>query len=129
MKKLLAVALLLFAAQTISAQSALDKWPAMKTFHDVMARIYHPAEEGNLTALKDHAETLAMKARELTAKEIPSDIKTKALMVTIKKLQQQTATLSKMVKANAPDADLKAAITEAHDTFHEIVGMCSGEKH
>lgn len=127
--KLFAVLALFFAANTVSAQSALDKWPAMKTFHEVMSRTFHPAEEGNLAPLRNFAETLDNKAKELTIKEVPKEFKTKPLMSAVKRLQQKTAFVDKLVKSNAADADLKKAITEAHDIFHEIVGLCSGEKH
>ena len=127
--KLIAVAALFFAANTMSAlSSTLDKWAAMKTFHEVMGRVYHPVEQGNLEPLKNFAETLDNKAKELTTKEVPAEFKTKQLMATVKKLQEQTALVNKLVKISAPDADLKKAITDAHDTFHEIVGMCTGEK-
>jgi hypothetical protein len=33
-----------------------------------------------------------------------------------------------MVAAKAPDADITAALTELHEIFHQIVGLCSEEK-
>ena len=123
--KLIAIIALFFAANTMSAQATIDKWAAMKTFHEVMARVYHPVEEGNLEPLKSFAETLDNKAKELSTKEIPAEFKTKQLMASVKKLQEQTAMVNKLVKTHAADADLKKAITEAHDTFHGIVGMCT----
>ena len=129
LKKLLAIAVFFFAANAASAQSKLDKWPAMKTFHEVMARVYHPVEQNNLEPLKNFAETLDNKAKELSTKEIPADLKTKELMAAVKRLQEKTAMVSKLVKTNAADAEIKKAITEAHDSMHEIVGMCTGETH
>ncbi|RZJ28926.1 MAG: hypothetical protein EOO48_08760 [Flavobacterium sp.] len=129
MKKLLAIAVLFFASQTISAQTAFDKWPAMKTFHEVMARVYHPVEDGNLGAVKDYAATLDKTAQDLSTKDIPAEFKTKQMMAGIAKLQEQTATLKKLVATHASDEDLKTAVTQAHETFHQLVGMCSGEKH
>ena len=129
MKKLLAIAVLFFATQTLSAQTAFDKWPAMKTFHEVMARVYHPVEDGNLAPVKDYAQTLDNTAKDLSVKAIPAEFKTEAVMNAIARLQQQTAALRKLVATRASDADLKDAITAAHETFHGIVGMCTNEKH
>jgi hypothetical protein len=127
--KKLAIALLFFVAIPMSAQSALDKWPAMKDFHEVMSRSYHPTEENNFEPLRNFSQTLADKAMELTTKEVPREIKTEALMKTITKLQVKTQEVNKLVKSNASNESLKKAITEAHDIFHEIVGMCTKEKH
>lgn len=127
--KKLAVALLFVVAIPMSAQNGIDKWPAMKTYHEVMARIYHPVEKGDLGALRGYAQTLADKAMELTTKEIPREIKTEALMKAVTRLQVKSQEVAKLVKANASDEALKKSITEAHDIFHEIVGMCTGEKH
>ena len=127
--KKLAIALLFFVAVPMSAQTALDKWPAMKTFHEVMSRSFHPVEEGNFEPLKNFSQTLVDKAMELSTKEVPREIKTEALMKTVARLQAKTQEVNKLVQTNASNDQLKKAITEAHDIFHEIVGMCTKEKH
>ena len=126
--KKLAVALLFFAVVPMSAQSAIEKWPAMKTFHSVMSRVYHATEENNFEPLKNFSQTLADKAMDLSTQEVPREIKTEALMKTVNRLQVKTQEVNKLVKSNASDESLKKAITEAHDILHEIVGMCTAEK-
>jgi len=127
--KAFAVIALFFAVNTLSSQSVTDKWPAIKTFHEVMSRSFHPAEEGNLAPLKNFSETLMNKAQELTKSEIPAEFKTKAMLNSIDRLQRKTVEVHKLVLSQGSDTDLTKAITEAHDIFHEIVGLCSGEKH
>jgi hypothetical protein len=127
--KKLAIALLFFVAIPMSAQNAIEKWPAMKTFHEVMARAYHPVEKGDLGSVRAYSQTLADKAMELSTKEVPREIKTEALMKAVARLQVKSQEVNKLVKSNASDEVLKKSITEAHDIFHEIVGMCTGEKH
>ena len=126
--KKLAIALLFFVAVPMSAQSALDKWPAMKDFHEVLSRSYHPTEENNFEPLRNFSQTLADKAMELSTKEVPRDIKTEALMKAVARLQVQSQEVNKLVKTNASNETLKKAITETHDIFHEIIGMCTAEK-
>ena len=50
--KIFAIVALLFTAGIASAQS-MDKWPALKELHTVMAATFHPAEEGNLQPLRE----------------------------------------------------------------------------
>jgi len=95
----------------------------------VMSRVYHPTEENNFEPLRNFAQTLADKSMELSTKEVPREIKTEALMKTVSRLQIKTQEVNKLVKSNASDEHLKKAITEAHDIYHEIVGMCTTEKH
>lgn len=127
--KTLAIAILFLMAVPASAQSTLDKWPAMKTFHEVMSRSFHPVEKGNFEPLKNFSQTLADKAMELSTKEVPREIKTERLMETVKRLQVKTQEVNKLVKSNASNEALKKSITEAHNIFHEIVGLCTSEKH
>ncbi len=126
--KTLAIVAFVFAANSLSAQ-AIQGWPAMKEFHEVMSRSFHPTEQGNFEPLRNFAETLAFKAGELSTKDIPKEYKTKELMEKIAKLQAKTQEIAKLVKAKAADQALKQPISDAHDIFHEIVGMCNGEKH
>lgn len=126
--KAFAVLTLFFAANTISAQSSLEKWPAMKTFHEVMSRTFHSSEEGNLEPARNYAETLMNKAMDLSKLEVPKEFKTKTVMDAITRLQVKTAEINKLVVSKASDEALKKSLSEAHDIFHEIIGLCS-EKH
>ena len=126
--KLIGVLLVLITINTISAQSAFDKWQAIKEFHTVIAQTFHPAEEGNLEPIKSRAEELSNKAAALLTSDIPAEYRTKAILVTIEKLKAKSSALQKMVAAKAPDAEITGALSEVHDIFHEIVGLCSEEK-
>jgi hypothetical protein len=127
--KTFAAIVVFFSVNMLSAQTALDKWPAMKSFHEVMSRTFHPAEKGNLEPLKNFSETLENSAKSLTTKEVPAEFKTEKLMASIKRLQGRTTELNKLVKTGASDAELTKTVTEVHDIYHEIVGMCTAEKH
>ena len=126
--KMAALALVMLAANLAPAQ-ALEKWPTMKEYHALMSRTFHPAENGDFKPLRENAQALADKSMELSTKAVPAEIKSEALMEKIKTLQKQSQAVAKMVIANASDEELKKMISDTHDTFHEIVGMCNGEKH
>lgn len=126
--KLLLIFALVFVANTVSAQSTFDKWPAIKVFHEVMSETFHPAEEGNLAPIKARSEEMMNKAAQLLKSEIPAEFKTDAILASAEKLQIKSKALNKLVKSNGADAAILKSITDLHDTFHEIVGLCSEPK-
>ena len=131
MKKITSIAViaLFFAMTTGSAQSVGDKWPAIKNFHEVMSKSFHPTEEGNFAPLRANSESLMNKAFDLTRIETPKEFKTSSMMAIVEKLQREVREINRLVIVQASDDALKTAIIQAHDTFHEIVGLCSGAKH
>jgi hypothetical protein len=126
--KAFAIILLFMAVNTLSAQSLKD-WPELNSYHDVISRTFHPAEEGNLEPIKTFSETLTQKADELTKNAIPVAFNNKKVKDAVKNLQAKSKEVHILVARKASDAEIKKALTEAHDVFHEIVGLCTGEKH
>lgn len=126
--KLLAIVLFLIGINNVNAQSTFDKWPAIKEFHEVMSQTFHPSEEGNLEPIKTRSEELATKAAAILKSDIPAEYKTPAILASAEKLQLKSKTLHKMVVAKASDADIKKSLSDLHDVFHEIVGLCSEKK-
>lgn len=126
--KTLAIVLFVLGLNSVQAQSAFDKWPAIKAFHQVMSQTFHPSEEGNLEPIKARSEELMNKAADLLRSEIPAEFKTQSIMASAEKLQIKSKALHKMVVEKAPDADISRALSELHDVFHEIVGLCSEKK-
>jgi hypothetical protein len=119
---------LIFVANSISAQSTFDKWPAIKEFHEVMSQTFHPAEEGNLAPIKARSEEMMNKAAMLLKSDIPTEFRTDAILASAERLQLKSKALHKLVKSNGTDAAIVKSITDLHDTFHEIVGLCSDAK-
>lgn len=126
--KTLAFLLFILAANVVSAQSAFDKWPAIKDFHTVISQTYHPSEEGNLEPIKTRSQELVDKASALTQSDIPAEFRTKAILSSVEKLQAESKALHQLVIAKAADMDITKALSGLHDTFHEIVGLCTEEK-
>ncbi|MEC5165986.1 hypothetical protein RCH18_001720 [Flavobacterium sp. PL11] len=126
--KLFTVLALIFVANSVLAQSTFDKWPAVKELHGVMSETFHPAEEGNLAPIKARSEEMMAKSAQLLKSDIPTEFRTNAILASAERLQLKSKALNKLVKANAADTDLVKSITDLHDTFHEIVGLCSEPK-
>lgn len=127
--KNLAIAAVLFFANTIVAQSVTEKWPAIKTFHGVMSETFHPAEDGNLVPIKARSQEMVEKAEALLKSDIPAEFKTPAIMASAERIQIKSKALNKMILAGATDAEIVKKLTDLHETFHEIVGLCGSEKH
>jgi hypothetical protein len=127
LKAFLVLALIVFA-NSVSAQSTFEKWPAIKEFHEVMSQTFHPAEEGNLAPIKARSEEMMNKAAMLLKSDIPAEFKTNAILASAERLQLKSKALHKLVTSNGYDAAILKSITDLHDTFHEIVGLCSDAK-
>jgi hypothetical protein len=127
MKRIFASALIALALlpAVSNAQAKKPVWPEMKTFHSFMSSSFHPAEEGNVAPLKAKADSLYITAMQWEASAIPASFKPEETKVQLKKLVKQCATLKKAVSSKSiDDKQLIAMISEAHDTFHTIVGEC-----
>jgi hypothetical protein len=118
----------IFVANSISAQSTFEKWPAIKEFHEIMSQTFHPAEEGNFAPIKARSEEMMSKAASLLKSEIPQEFKTETILASAGRLETKSAALHKLVTSGATNEVIMKSITDLHDTFHEIVGLCSEEK-
>ncbi|RKS13760.1 hypothetical protein [Flavobacterium sp. 120] len=119
---------LIVVANSVSAQSTFEKWSAIKEFHEVMSQTFHPAEEGNLAPIKARSEEMMNKAAMLLKSDIPAEFRTNAILASAERLQLKSKALHKLVASNGSDAAILKSITDLHDTFHEIVGLCSDAK-
>lgn len=109
------------------AQDKKTVWPELKSFHEVMAATFHPAEEGNLAPLKQKARELFKAAEQWQESAIPEGFKPEETLANLKQLTIKCSAVKKAVEAKMSDADLTKLIGEAHDVFHKIVRECRKE--
>jgi Skp family chaperone for outer membrane proteins len=126
--KFLAIVVFFLTVNASIAQSTFDKWPAINEFHQVISQTFHPAEEGNLEPIKTRSEELMNKAANVLKSNIPAEFATAPILASAEKLQLKSKALHKMVQAKASDAEITKSLTELHDVFHEIVGLCTEKK-
>jgi len=126
--KVFLVLALIVVANSVSAQSTFETWHAIKEFHEVMSQTFHPAEEGNLAPIKARSEEMMNKATMLLKSDIPTEFRTDAILASAERLQLKSKALHKLVKSNGTDVAIVKSITDLHDTFHQIVGLCSDVK-
>lgn len=106
-------------------KSKFDDWQALKDFHKIMSQTFHPSEEGNLQPIKERSSEMVAKAETLAQSSIPAEFNRKEVVDAIQKLVVDSKKLDKMVKSKKSDKAITKALSELHDTFHKIIGLCS----
>jgi hypothetical protein len=124
MKKITALSLLILSISFVRAQSKIDDWAELNTFHTVMASTFHPSEEGNLEPIKKRAGEMVEKAEALQNSKIPADFNTDKIKDAINRLVSGSKELKTMVDNKQPDAVISRMLAALHDNFHEIIGLC-----
>jgi hypothetical protein len=127
MKKVLqfAVILMAFVPAIAFGQSQKLVWPELKAFHELMSASFHPAEEGNFAPLKANADNLFATAKSCQKSVIPQDqFKLKETKEALRKLVIECGAVQKAVIANRTDTELMRLLSQAHSTFHTIMGEC-----
>ena len=128
MKRIKMVFVLLFTcfiSSSLFAQKA--SWKEMEDFHTVMSTTFHPAEENDLGPVKTKSDELVSKAISWKKSSVPEGYDASLTKPVLKKLVTQCKELQSAVAAKKSDTELKVKITEAHDTFHEIMEKCRKE--
>jgi superoxide dismutase len=101
-----------------------DAWPELKDFHRVMSQTLHPSENGNLEPLRKRSGELLAKAILLKNSMPPAPFQKTEITTALYELEKKCAEIHKLNGKNAKDELLKKKITEAHDTFHVVQGLC-----
>ena len=127
MKKLFAMVSMLMVTAFAFAQPKPSDWAELKAFHGVMSETFHPAEEGKLDPIKSRSSEMVEKAVSWQKSTPPAEFDKPEIKKELKALVKGSKELDKMVKKNAADADLTKKLTDLHDVFHNIVGLCKDE--
>jgi hypothetical protein len=105
------------------------KWKEMDAFHEVMAKTFHPAEEGKLEPIKVRSLEMLDKAIDWQNSTAPEGYNQKAVKKSLKELVKGAKEINNLVKEKAPDDVLKTKLSRLHDVFHEIIEKCENETH
>jgi len=120
---------LLFTTNIISAQTKID-WKEKNRFHRTIGETFHPMEEGDLKPIRARSEEMVKNAIAWQQSVVPEKFQTvKNIDKILKQLVKQSKKLDAKIKNNASDDVVKKDLTQIHDTFHKIVGLCSAEDH
>jgi hypothetical protein len=131
MKKIISLLIVVTAiAVSVPAQvQEKAKWNEMEAFHEVMAKTFHPAEEGKLEPIRSRSQEMLEKAIAWQRSAAPEGYDQDAVKKTLKKLVKEAKEVDKLVQKNAGDNEIKEELSELHDIFHEIMEKCEKEDH
>lgn len=122
MLKLAIVLFFTIVAQFGFAQQ--KEWKEMHAFHTVMSKTFHPAEEGNLQPVKNNAVLLLAKAKAWKASTPPAGYDAAVTTPILAQLTEDCTAIKNAVGNKQPNEKLKTLITQAHETFHQIMEKC-----
>jgi acetyl-CoA carboxylase alpha subunit len=123
----LALSLLAGNFTDVGAQSIMDKWAELNTFHGVMSQTFHPMEDGNLKPIRQRSAEMYQKATTLAKSAIPAEFNKPGMAKAVKALKNDSKKLDMAIRKGADDTAVTQQLTALHDTFHTIVGICRGE--
>jgi predicted HAD superfamily Cof-like phosphohydrolase len=127
MKKMLVMMAGIMFTVASFAQSKPSDWAQLKDFHTVMSQTFHPAEEGKLEPIKSRSGEMLEKAVAWQKSTPPEEFNKPEIKKELKSLVKGSKELDKMVKKSATDTELTKKLTDLHDVFHNIVGLCKDE--
>ncbi len=131
MKKILSLLIVVSAALFFNPAQAQkkEKWAEMETFHEVMSKTFHPAEQGKLEPIRSRSQEMVDKAIAWKNSTAPEGYNQNAVKKTLKKLVKGAKGINSLVQKNAADNEIKAQLSSLHDVFHEIMEKCEKEDH
>ena len=104
-------------------------WKELDAFHMTMMATWHPAKNGDLTAIRGKSAEMATKA-EVWAKSAPpaacDNAETKGKVATI---ATDAKALDALVTAKGEDARVKDSLKALHDAFEHVMKACAPKGH
>ena len=126
---LLLIAFAVFGGFNSARSQEKAKWKEMDTFHEVMAKTFHPAEEGKFESIKARSQEMLDKAVAWQNSTAPEGYNQKAVKKSLNELVKGAKEINTLVKENAADDTLKTKLSKLHDVFHTIMEKCENENH
>lgn len=118
MKKILFILLtFIFTTSLFAQKEEAISWKELKDFHDMVSPIYHNAEKGKYSTVRDSSNLLLKRAQTLNKATLPEGLNKETFKPLTKKLVAET----KEVKANKTEAELKPLLHNVHEAFHELL--------
>jgi hypothetical protein len=128
MKKIILFGLLsiFLSSKAIHAQEKAS-WKEMESFHEVMSKTFHPAEEGKFEPIRARSGEMFEKAQAWEKSSAPEGYNKDAVKKSLKDLVKGAKEINKMVGDKASDEALKEKLSALHDVFHQIMEKCEKE--
>ena len=103
-------------------------WKEMNDFHEVVGKVLHPVESGNLQPLKSNSSDLMNKAIKWKNASSPAAYSYPQLAADLDKLVADCTSLNDAVKAKKNDKELKRLAMQTHNQYHHIASATESKK-
>ncbi len=114
-------------SEEVTEHNDADEWPAMDSFHLVMAEAFHPYKDStNLEPAKRLAEEMALEAEKWASSPLPAKVDTEAVKEQLNQLKADTRSLADQIKNGTSDEVIGASLKALHDSFHGIMEAWNG---
>ena len=121
--KSLIVITTLLILNTANAQSITEKWSKLNDYQELISKIYHAAEVGNLEPIKNNSQLLVDHSEALTNENMPLEFRNPKVKELLVLLKNETKLTNDLVQKKASDTEIKKALTNLNTTFLKIVGL------
>ena len=109
----------LFISSTCIGQNTA--WKEMDDFHEMVSKLLHPVESGNLQPLKTNSQSLLDKAKAWQASPAPSAFRYPQLKTDLDTLVAACTNLNDAVKIKKSNKEIKNLAMQTHMIFHSIL--------
>jgi hypothetical protein len=116
-------------ADKMSEHHGASGWKQLDAYHELMAATWHPAKTNDLKPIRAKADSLAAAAKTWAASTAPHGCDSKAIKDAIADVEKGSANVAKLVAANVPDAELRAALHDVHERFEVVEKGCKPAHH
>jgi hypothetical protein len=100
-------------------------WKEMDAFHSVLAATWHPVSgKGDFSVIRLKADSLSATAKRWSSSKFPAACDTKEIRDVVTSVTKGSDAVAALVAKNAPDAEVKTALSSVHEKFEAVEKGC-----
>jgi hypothetical protein len=104
-------------------------WKELDAFHMTMMATWHPAKDGDLTAIRGKSGEMASKAEAWSRSTPPAACDNAETKTKVAAIATDAKALDALVAARGEDAKVKDSLKALHDSFEHVMKACAPKGH
>lgn len=105
-------------------ETKAEEWKERSDFHQVMSTTFHPMEDGNFAPIRERIGEMHAKAVAWASSTPPKAYDKPEIKAKLTDLVSKSKELKELIAAKATDDVVKTKLTDLHEVFHQIAGLC-----
>ena len=110
-------------------QEHMTGWKELDAFHMTMMATWHPAKDGDLTAIRGKSGEMATKAEAWSKSAPPAACDNAETKTKVAAIATDAKALDALVAAKGEDAKVKESLKALHDSFEHVMKACAPKGH